>query len=153
LKATPNRPAIAVIKDYANLPRVECFAGNMNQVFMNILTNAIDALEEVNSNRSYEEIQHNPHRITIRTSVIDSDWVQIAIADNGTGIPQLIQQRIFDPFFTTKPVGKGTGMGMSISYQIITEKHGGKLECFSTPNQGTEFVIQIPIRQKVYEMA
>jgi len=80
--------------------------------------------------------------------VLDSRWIKIAIADNGRGIPQAIQQRIFDPFFTTKPVGKGTGMGMSISYQIITEKHGGKLECFSSEGQGTEFVIQIPTHQQ-----
>lgn len=151
LKATPARPAIAVIKDYGNLPLVECFASSMNQVFMNIIANAIDALEEVNSNRSYEEIKDYPYQITIRTSLVNSDWVKIAIADNGSGIPEPIQQRIFDPFFTTKPVGKGTGLGMSISYQIITQKHGGKLECLSTPKQGTEFVIQIPIRQSVDE--
>lgn len=141
LKATPNRPAINVIKDYANLPLVECFAGSMNQVFMNILANAIDALEEVNGKRSH-------YQIIISTSVIDSDWLRITIADNGSGIPEFIQQRIFDPFFTTKPVGKGTGMGMPISYQIITAKHGGKLECFSILNQGTEFVIQLPIQPK-----
>ena len=83
--------------------------------------------------------------------MIDAQWVEIAIADNGAGIPEQIQQRIFDPFFTTKPVGKGTGLGMSISYQIITEKHGGKIKCFSMFGQGTEFVIQIPIRQQICE--
>jgi two-component system, NtrC family, sensor kinase len=108
-----------LIRDYGALPDVECFAGQLNQVLMNILANAIDALEEVNFLRSYQEIEANPSRITIRTSIIASKWVKIAIADNGCGIPEAIQQRIFDPFFTTKPVGKGTGMGMSISYQII----------------------------------
>ena len=89
-------------------------------------------------------MQAQPSQITIRTAVIDSQWVQVAIADNGGGMTPQTQQQIFNPFFTTKPVGKGTGMGMSISYQIITEKHGGKLECFSPLGQGTEFVIQIP---------
>ncbi|MHC5741764.1 MAG: sensor histidine kinase [Nostoc sp.] len=85
----------------------------------------------------------------MRTSVVDLQWVKIAIADNGSGIPESIQKQIFNPFFTTKPVGKGTGMGMAISYQIITEKHGGKLDFFSTPGKGTEFVIQIPIQQEI----
>ncbi|BAS55322.1 integral membrane sensor signal transduction histidine kinase [Leptolyngbya boryana NIES-2135] len=147
LKARPERPEIELIKDYSTLPVVECYAGQLNQVFMNILVNAIDALDEFNAGRTFAEIQANPSQITIRTSVIDSKWVQIAISDNGTGIPEAIQCRIFDPFFTTKPIGKGTGMGMSISYQIITEKHGGKLTCFSTLGKGTEFVIQIPIHQ------
>jgi signal transduction histidine kinase len=139
-KAQAQNPGINIIRDYGSLPLVECYAGQLNQVFMNILANAIDALEEllVKNPSDYQPT------ITIRTSVINSQWVEIAIADNGTGIPPEIQQRIFDPFFTTKAVGKGTGMGMSISYQIITEKHGGKLHCFSTPGQGTEFFIQIP---------
>ncbi|QIR39954.1 hypothetical protein HCG51_26775 [Tolypothrix sp. PCC 7910] len=151
LKAQSNYPAIEVIKDYGSLPPVECYAGQLNQVFMNILSNAIDALEENNTKRTAAEIQAQPSQINIRTSTIDTQWIEIAIADNGVGIAEHIQQRIFDPFFTTKPVGKGTGMGMSISYQIITEKHGGKLKCFSTIGQGTEFVIQIPIKQKVRE--
>jgi signal transduction histidine kinase len=144
LKAKPEHPEIEVTKDYGNLPLLECYPGQLNQVFMNILVNAIDALEE--DYRRHDTKDH-PRQITIRTSLVGSLWVKIAIADNGPGIPEQIQHRIFDPFFTTKPVGKGTGMGMSISYQIITEKHRGKLECFSTPNQGTEFVIEIPIRQ------
>ncbi|MEG4320670.1 MULTISPECIES: ATP-binding protein [unclassified Microcoleus] len=148
LKARSERPEIHTIKNYANLPPVECYPGPLNQVFMNILSNAIDALEEKNARRNYQEIKDNPRQITIATSVIDAEWVEIAIADNGAGIPKEIQQRIFDPFFTTKPVGKGTGMGMSISYQIVTEKHGGKLECFSTVNEGTELAIKIPIRHK-----
>ena len=145
LKATDKSPEIQVIRDYGNLSKVKCYAGQLNQVFMNILANAIDALEEFNSKRTYQEIQLNPSRMTIRTSVVDSQWVKIAIADNGSGIPESIQKQIFNPFFTTKPVGKGTGIGMAISYQIITEKHGGKLEFFSTNGEGTEFVIQIPM--------
>ncbi|MBD2096447.1 HAMP domain-containing protein [Trichocoleus sp. FACHB-591] len=144
LKARPERPEIEVIKDYDQLPLVECYAGQLNQVFMNILVNAIDALEEHNHKRTYQEMQAHPSQITIRTTAINAQWVQVAIADNGKGMTQQTQQQIFNPFFTTKPVGKGTGMGMSISYQIITEKHGGKLECFSTLGKGTEFVIQIP---------
>jgi signal transduction histidine kinase len=114
---------------------------------MNVLANAIDALDETNAKRSFQEIQTQPNQITIRTIAIDAQWVEIAIADNGSGMSENVQQSIFNPFFTTKPIGKGTGMGMSISYQIITEKHGGKLKCFSKPGSGSEFVIQIPIRQ------
>ncbi|WP_414562160.1 MULTISPECIES: sensor histidine kinase [unclassified Anabaena] len=143
LKATPERPAIEIIKDYSDLPQVECYPGPLNQVFMNILVNAIDALED-----SFHKAQttFDKFTITIRTSVINHQWVEIAIADNGTGIPDQVKQRIFDPFFTTKPVNQGTGFGLSISYQIITDKHNGKLECFSTPGAGAEFVIQIPIQ-------
>ena len=148
LKGKPEQPEIEVIKDYDNVPPVECYAGQLNQVFMNILVNAIDALEENNTKRTYQEIENNPSQIKIRTSVVNSTWLQVAIADNGVGISKEFQQRIFDPFFTTKPIGKGTGMGMSISYQIVTEKHGGKLECFSTPGKGTEFIIQIPLQLK-----
>ncbi|BAY74305.1 integral membrane sensor signal transduction histidine kinase [Nostoc linckia NIES-25] len=148
LKGKPEQPEIQVIKDYGNLPPVECYAGQLNQVFMNILVNAIDALEESYAKGNHHQSKENSSQITIRTSVVNSTWVKVAIADNGVGISQELQQRIFDPFFTTKPVGKGTGMGMSISYQIITEKHGGKLDCFSTLGKGTEFIIQIPVRRK-----
>ncbi|MEH2259441.1 sensor histidine kinase [Nostoc sp.] len=149
IKATDKSPQIQIIRDYGNLSNVECYAGQLNQVFMNILVNALDALEELNTERTYQEIRDNPSCITIRTSVVDLKWVKIAIADNGSGISESIQKQIFNPFFTTKPVGKGTGMGMAISYQIITKKHGGKLEFFSTPGKGTEFVVQIPIQQKI----
>jgi signal transduction histidine kinase len=145
LKAKPDQPAINVVKDYDDLPLVECYAGQMNQVFMNVLTNAIDALEETRPGDSDQSAEARRKQITIRTSKVGDGWVQIAIADNGSGIPAHIQEKIFNPFFTTKPVGKGTGMGMSISYQIITENHGGKLECSSKPGEGTEFTIQIPI--------
>ncbi|WP_073070829.1 sensor histidine kinase [Phormidesmis priestleyi] len=151
LKARPERPEIAVIRDYGNLPLIECYPGQLNQVFMNILANAIDALEELNSKKPYQEIQSSPTRITIRTSAVNSHWTQIAIADSGTGIPESIQHQIFNPFFTTKPVGKGTGMGMAISYQIVTEKHGGKLTCSSRLGEGAEFVIQIPMRQQAFK--
>ncbi|MEZ2230175.1 ATP-binding protein [Microcoleus sp.] len=150
LKAKGDFPEIKVIKDYnLLLPHAECYPGQLNQVLMNILANAIDALEESGSGKTYEQLQANPGKIRIRTSQIEADWLEIAIADNGVGMSEQIQQRIFDPFFTTKPVGKGTGMGMSISYQIITEKHCGKLKCFSAIGKGTEFVIQIPLRQQV----
>jgi signal transduction histidine kinase len=148
-KEKPTRPAIEIMRDYGNLPQIECYAGQLNQVFMNILVNAIDALDEMNSQHTSEQIKANFSQITIRTLVIDSQWVEIAIADNAIGMPEQVKNRIFDPFFTTKPVGKGTGMGMAISYQIIVEKHGGKLDCFSTLGEGTEFIIKLPIRQKI----
>lgn len=144
LKERLGHPNIEVIKEYGDLPLVECYAGQLNQVFMNILVNAIDALEEVDAQKQHQEIIANPSQIKISTSALSSGWVEIAIADNGAGIPEELQRRIFDPFFTTKPIGKGTGMGMSISYQIITEKHGGKLDCISKPGQGAKFIIQIP---------
>ncbi len=149
LKDHSDYPAIQVTLDYSSLPLVECYPGQINQVFMNVLANAIDALEEANVNQTYQEIEKNPSQITIRTSIIGSKWVEIAISDNGPGMPESVRKRTFDPFFTTKAVGKGTGMGMPISYQIVTEKHGGKLDCFSTPGEGTEFIIQIPVHQKV----
>jgi two-component system, NtrC family, sensor kinase len=139
-KVRPDRPEIAIIKRYGDLPEVECFAGQLNQVFMNILVNAVDALEE-----TWKHSTDRLPTITIATEHWNEDVI-IRITDNGTGIPEAIQSQIFDPFFTTKPVGQGTGMGMSISYQIITEKHGGQLSCQSTPGQGSEFIIQIPVR-------
>lgn len=146
LKALPDRPAIEVVKEYGNLPPVECYPGLLNQVFMNILANAIDALEAVLATQTEPDEKVKPRKITVRTALISNDrWVQIAIADNGPGMQPEVANRIFDPFFTTKPIGKGTGMGMSISYQIVTEKHEGKLTCFSTLVKGTEFVIQIPM--------
>jgi signal transduction histidine kinase len=142
LKESPDRIQISVMKDYASLPLVQCYAGQLNQVFMNILANSIDALEDLLATAP----THQPH-IKIWTKQLDTNWIEIGIADNGPGMPEAIQQQIFDPFFTTKPVGKGTGMGMSISYQIITEKHQGQLECVSTAGQGTTFLIRIPIHQ------
>ncbi len=153
LKAKPDRPAIEIIKEYGNLPKIECYAGQLNQVFMNILANAIDALEEYNSNRSAQEIYSHPNTIRISTSAVNSETVEIRISDNGSGIHQEVISKLFDPFFTTKPVGKGTGLGLSIGYQIIVEKHRGKLQCFSEPGKGAEFAIQIPIWQKVSAVA
>jgi two-component system, NtrC family, sensor kinase len=141
-------PAIEIIRHYSDLPLIECYPGQLNQVFMNILSNAIDALDEASLQRSPQALQENPDRITIQTSVTDSDKAEIVISDNGIGMPEAVLQRIFDPFFTTKPVGKGTGMGMPISYQIVTEKHQGQLNCYSTIGEGTRFIIQIPIQQR-----
>lgn len=151
LKAHPERPAIQLVRDYGRLPPVECYPGQLNQASMNILTNAIDALESADIKQKDQALQKSPSQIVIQTSLVDSDWIKISISDNGIGMPESVRKRIFDPFFTTKPVGRGTGMGMPISYQIIVEKHGGKIDCFSVPGQGTEFVIQVPTRQKSHE--
>jgi len=145
LNSRGDRPAVTVVRDYGQLPKIPCFSGQLNQVFMNILVNAIDAIEELYTKRTHQENQCHPGCITICTSMINQ-WVRIAISDNGLGMPEQVRQKIFNPFFTTKPIGKGTGLGMSISYQIVVEKHGGKLDCFSTVEKGTEFVIQIPSR-------
>lgn len=146
LKARPDRPEIKLIRHYAQVPLVECYAGQLNQVFMNILANAIDALEESYEQRSQIQPSALPGCITITTEVV-RDWVSIRIADDGPGMSELTRQRLFDPFFTTKPIGKGTGLGLSISYQVITDRHGGRLSCYSEPNQGAEFLIEIPMRQ------
>lgn len=114
---------------------------------MNLLTNAIDALEETNQGRCFTQIESNLNTIWIHTTIQNNNWVKITIADNGNGIPDNVHGRLFDPFFTTKPVGKGTGLGLSISYQIITDKHHGKLWCDSAPGKGTKFCIEIPIKQ------
>ncbi|MBD1922811.1 PAS domain S-box protein [Microcoleus sp. FACHB-831] len=143
LKAKPDNPGIQTIKEYGKLPLVECYPGQLNQVFMNLLTNAIDALEQEKTNGD-SPIQ-NP-QIRIRTEVLKSNTITISIADNGPGMTPEVCSRLFDPFFTTKAVGKGTGLGLSISYQIVVEKHGGQLKCISAPGQGAEFVIKIPIR-------
>jgi PAS domain S-box-containing protein len=142
LKAKSDRIDIPVIKHYGNLPKVECYVGQLNQVFMNILSNGIDTLEE-----ALEQGKQFTPTLQIQTELSASGEAIIRITDNGLGIPAAIKQRLFDPFFTTKAVGKGTGMGLSISYQIVTEKHGGSLSCTSVPGQGTEFVITIPLHQ------
>jgi len=146
LKAKGGRTAINIDKHYGDLPLVDCYAGQLNQVFMNILCNAIDALEEeLEKGSSGDDSSAEPPTIMVGTEVINENWIAIRIGDNGVGIPDTVKQRLFDPFFTTKPVGKGTGLGLSISYQIVVEKHGGHLKCISSPGQGTEFVIEIPI--------
>ncbi|WP_407889697.1 ATP-binding protein [Scytonema sp. NUACC26] len=150
LKSKSSSPQIQVIKEYGDLPLVECYPGQLNQVFMNILSNAIDALEESLSIGHWSLVEDKEQKriptISIRTKVMNNQTF-IYIADNGLGMSENTRQRIFDPFFTTKPVGKGTGMGLSISYQIVTEKHGGSLYCMSKLNLGTEFVVQIPLKQ------
>jgi len=158
LKEKPERPAIQVIKKYGTLPPIECYPGQLNQVFMNILANAIDALESKRvSSELVETEKLTPDAspcIQIYTEVVESSEfaqgsksVLIRIIDNGPGMTERVRLLLFDPFFTTKPVGQGTGLGLSISYQIIVAKHGGQLRCVSAPGQGTEFIIQIPILQ------
>ena len=145
LKAKDNSLGIDVIKNYGELPEIECYAGQLNQVFMNLLSNAIDALEDALTQQKVS----NP-TITIATALVNPNEVSISITDNGLGIPALVRQRLFNPFFTTKPVGKGTGMGLSISYQIVTEKHRGQLICHSNPESsqpGATFTVTIPIHQ------
>ncbi len=151
IKEERDTPAIGIIKDYGDLPQVECYAGQLNQVFMNLLSNAIDAVEEgVAKQRDYSKSRLLPIPcIRISTKFVDG-WIAIHIADNGMGIKNEIQQKIFDPFFTTKPVGKGAGLGLSVSYQIIMEKHKGNLSFCSQPGEGTEFVIKIPQKQYHY---
>ncbi|WP_414570163.1 ATP-binding protein [Nostoc sp. CCY 9925] len=164
LKASAHRPAIEIVKEYAKLPLIECYPGQLNQVFMNILANAIDALEEAMGNgewRKHESelthnlqitTQHSPTpQITIRTQALDNGWVVIRIADNGPGMKESLIQRIYDPFFTTKEIGKGTGLGMAISRQIVVDRHGGILKCRSQLGEGTEFWIQIPMNYSVVE--
>lgn len=156
LKPKPDRPNIQIIKEYGELPLIDCYAGQLNQVFMNVLANAIDALEEYDKHRSLAQMRANPSQITISTSLLTanprkgseekSKFVAIRIADNGPGVPEELQHQVFDPFFTTKAVGKGTGIGLAISYQIVVEKHGGNFKCVSQPNKGTEFWIEIPLK-------
>jgi len=185
LKEKPGAAGICVIKEYENLPPVDCWPGQLNQVFMNILTNAIDAIEDKENCDSFQTeadfsedtVLFSP-TITIRTGLSQTDsahpsitdglteedssgeidnsepdnpYVFIRIADNGIGMSPQTQKRLFDPFFTTKPVGLGTGLGLAVSYQIVVEKHGGKLWCNSTPEQGAEFVVEIPIRQQSHK--
>jgi signal transduction histidine kinase len=140
LKATTDHPGITVLKAYSNLPRVKCYADQLNLVFMNIISNAIDALDNYKPNEL--------GTITIHTELLDGNsHVMIRIKDNGSGMTEDVKARIFDPFFTTKPIGKGTGLGLSVSYQIVVEKHNGQLRCISAPGEGAEFLIELPIRQ------
>lgn len=176
LKAQGRHPGIQVIKEYGNLPKVECYAGQLNQVFMNLLSNSIDAIASRFADDALEKLNIDPLNvecdspsvmtptisvddlppshlssttpyIRIRTEVVKDQQVAIWIADNGSGMTEQIKSRLFDPFFTTKPVGAGTGLGLSISYQIVVKKHGGQLQCWSELGQGTEFLIQIPLSQ------
>ncbi|RCJ36146.1 hybrid sensor histidine kinase/response regulator [Nostoc punctiforme NIES-2108] len=165
LREAADRPAIVVVKDYGNLPLVTCYASELNQVFMHLLNNAIDAIEDgvgngelgpysgdreqwgvMNQSSTSYSLLPTP-QIRIHTEVTDLNLVKIAIADNGLGIEESLRSRLFDPFFTTKPVGKGSGLGLSISYQIIVQKHRGNISCNSSVGKGAEFVIEIPIEQ------
>ncbi|MEG3987401.1 ATP-binding protein [Microcoleus sp. S28C3] len=165
LKEQPKRPAIQVIKEYGDLPQLECYAGKLNQVFMNIISNAIDALEQMAQQghstkgyweNSFDEHLHNTHcqllTIRIRTLLVEGKWVQIRIADNGTGIDSDAIAKIYDPFYTTKPIGYGTGLGLAISYQII-KSHEGYLRCVSELERGTEFIIEIPLKSQNQQQA
>ncbi|MEA5575467.1 c-type heme family protein [Anabaena sp. UHCC 0451] len=149
LKANSDHPEIIVIKEYAELPLVECYPGQLNQVFMNLLSNAIDALVshwENNSIKNGTQANFTP-QILIKTEIVDSASIRVKIGDNGAGITEKVRTQIFNPFFTTKPIGKGTGLGLSISYKIVVEKHKGSIWCESELGQGTAFCIQIPVRQ------
>lgn len=157
-RETVHRPAIAVVKEYGNLPPVACYASGLNQVFMHLLNNAVDALDrgvgtkggqEEGSGGKGEEIALFSlfPQIRIRTQLTSGNTVRISIADNGLGMDESVQLRLFDPFFTTKPVGKGSGLGLSISHQIIVQKHHGQISCHSLPGYGAEFVIEIPVAQ------
>ncbi|CBN58215.1 MULTISPECIES: trifunctional serine/threonine-protein kinase/ATP-binding protein/sensor histidine kinase [Kamptonema] len=144
LKANENRPEIQVVKEYGNLPKIECYAGQLNQVFMNLLSNAIDALEDSNQGYKYAEI---PNKITVKTELSeDKKQAIIRIADNGIGMSEEVQAKIFEHLFTTKGVGKGTGLGLAIARQIIEEKHQGSISVHSENGVGTEFIISIPIQ-------
>lgn len=144
------RPTIQVIKEYDKLPKVQCYAGLLNQVFMNLFSNAIEA---INDRWQAEEMEFTP-TIEIQTSLFQetetAEWVRISIADNGIGMTAVTHRRLFDPFFTTKPVGQGSGLGLSVSYQIVTEQHGGRLKCARTSNRGASFIIEIPVKQLLW---
>ncbi len=146
LKENSQHQAIQLIKNYDNIPLVECYAGQLNQVFMNLISNAIDALGDYSHHSSIQQ-QQNHGQITVQTELLDQQWVRIKIADNGMGMSEKVKSNLFNPFFTTKPVGKGTGLGLSISYQIIVEKHKGSIQCNSQVGHGTEFIIEIPLHQ------
>ena len=143
LKPRTGNLEIQIIKEYGNLPLVECLASQVNQVFMNILANGIDALE-ISWKKSESKFLSIKPQIKIKTRAIDKNYISIHIIDNGIGIPEKVKNRIFEPFYTTKPIGKGTGLGLSLSYQIIVEKHGGNLY-FNSGEEGTEFVIELPV--------
>ena len=142
LNSKINRPDIQIVKNYGKLPAVECYAGQLNQVFMNLISNAIDALDEAAQN-----LPHAPLKISIRTEVAGCDRVRVRIADTGAGMEAEVKKRMFEQFFTTKAIGKGTGLGLSIVYKILVENHRGTLRCESEPGKGTEFIIELPVQQ------
>ncbi|KPQ32530.1 MAG: Signal transduction histidine kinase [Phormidium sp. OSCR] len=136
---------IEVIKQYDTLPKVSCYSGLLNQVFMNLLMNAIDAIEVKRNQLDLSQLEQYKGQITLATCLTSSETVMITIHDNGCGMSASTQDKIFNPFFTTKPVGTGTGMGLPTSYQIITQSHQGKLKCESTIGNGTKFIIELPL--------
>ncbi|HBQ98253.1 MULTISPECIES: sensor histidine kinase [unclassified Roseofilum] len=146
LKANEQRPAIKIVKNYGDIPELKCYPGQLNQVFMNILANAIDTLDEKSKNKSFEEIEKDPNYITVTTDLSEKKQdVVVRIIDNGMGMPESVKAKIFEQGFTTKKVGKGTGLGMAIACEILTKKHCGKITCSSQLGQGTEFVISLPL--------
>ncbi|MGQ4646157.1 PAS domain S-box protein [Lyngbya aestuarii] len=147
LQANLEQTAVEVVKEYDNIPRVECYPGKLNQVFMNILSNAIEALEELRQHQIQDNQSAKPCEIRIRTTLVKPEKVVISIADNGPGMSPETLQKIFDPFFTTKSVGQGVGLGLAVSHQIVVNQHQGQLRCMSTLAEGTEFVIELPVVQ------
>ena len=146
LRATSNRPEIQVVKNYQKLPSIQCCPGQLNQVFMNIISNGLDAIEENDRQNSTKGVSAKTGEIWITTEVVSKEWIKIRVADNGIGIGDTIRSRLFDPFFTTKPVGQGTGLGLAVAHQIIVEKHGGAIEVNSRSGGGTEFAITLPLK-------
>jgi signal transduction histidine kinase len=146
-KNTAHFSDIKILKFYGDLPLVECYSGDLNQVFLNLLNNAIDAIIEDYNFHDLSNMLPKPGVIKITTKNLENERIEIRIADNGIGINPENKQQLFNPFFTTKPVGKGTGLGLSICYQVITEKHGGSLRYVSEVNEGSEFICEIPLRQ------
>ena len=145
-KASEHRPAIEVIQDYGDLPKLGCFSGQLNQVFMNILANAIDMFDEMALQTTFEELNTHPQKVTLQTAVAaDQTAVEVRISDNGKGMSEAVKSRIFENLFTTKAVGKGTGLGMAIAHKIVVETHGGTIAVQSKPGQGSEFCIQLPL--------
>lgn len=145
LKSKDFRPEIQVIRNYEKLPEISCFPGQLNQVFMNILANAIDMFDEMADSCSYNQLEANPQKISIQTQLVDANRLEISIADNGKGMAEEVCARIFDRKFTTKAVGKGTGLGLAIARQVITETHGGEISVQSKVNYGSKFIICLPI--------
>ena len=146
LKANEQRPAIEVITDYGDSSMIHCFPGQLNQVFMNILANAIDMFDEMAQQTTFAALKEAPQKITIKIEkLIEQNAVEIRISDNGKGMPDEVKSRIFDHLFTTKSVGKGTGLGLAIAQQIMVKKHGGSLSVQSELGQGSEFCIRLPL--------
>jgi len=146
LEANTDRPAIHVIKEYGDVGLIECCPGQLNQVFMNLISNAIDACDDLNRSREYCEIIDHPNEIRIHTYKLNQSFISVEICDNGIGIPEQVRNKLFDPFFTTKPVGQGTGLGLAISHEIVTKQHNGFIEIESQPGCGTTFRLKLPVR-------